>query len=498
MTKPIATLRELLGVLYARKFLIISIFIAIVCSGMAATLLIEPTFESSMKILVARDRIDPQVSPTENRPDLLRAEITDEEFNSELEILHSRQVLEAVVNELGLAQHQAPPPEGWLTAARARTAEIYRSLHRQSEPPPMERAIGRIMQNLEVVSIKKSRIIRVTYRDANPERAAQLLNTLYRKYADHHLKIHQNSRAAAVFHEQTEAFKSKLDEATEALKKFDVQTGVTSVTAQKEILLKQFYETQNLANTARTEMRETEQRVAALKSQLAAQPERIETEARTKYVLALDKMKEELLSLELQHTQLLQKYKPDHRLVKDIEQRIAQAREIIAREQQAPPQEKAVALNDLHRRLMNELLSAEANLNALTEREKSLSALASQYQARLMELDQKGFEKTELERTRTINEDAYLLYRKKAQEAEIVKALNQEKIVNVNLADAASVNYRPVNPRPLVNLMVLIIIGLIGGVAGALAIEQMNPVVRSAEGVRRQFGVEVLASIPKG
>ncbi len=85
--------------LFARKFLLIAIFLAVVTTGLAVTLMMEPTYESSMKILVTRDRIDPQVSAGDSRPDM-RVEISDEDFNSEMEILQGRQVLEAVITEL--------------------------------------------------------------------------------------------------------------------------------------------------------------------------------------------------------------------------------------------------------------------------------------------------------------------------------------------------------------------------------------------------------------
>jgi uncharacterized protein involved in exopolysaccharide biosynthesis len=496
MNKPGSAFRELLTVLFARKFLLSAIFLAVVITGMSVTMLIEPTYESSMKLLVARDRIDPQVSAGDSKADM-RAEISDEEFNSEMEILQSRQVLEAVVNELNLAQASDKKPSGWVAGLRSSVGNFYRSLHKQAEPPPMERVLNKISANLSVVPAKKSRIIKVSYTDSDPERAAQVLNTLYRKYADHHLKLHENSQAAQVFKNQTDEFGQKLSEATEALKRFDAQHGVTSVATQKDLLLKQFYDTQSLANTARTEILETEKRIATLKAQLETQPERIETEARTKYVTALDKMKEEVLKLELQRTELRQKYKPNERPVREIEERITQAKETLAREEKSPPQERAVMLNETHRRLMNELLSAQANLTALTEREKSLAATATQYQARIIELDQKGIEKSDLERTRTVTEDDYLLYRKKAREAEIINALNREKILNVNLADAASVNYKPVSPKLMTNLVVFIVIGLIAAMAGALLAERINPVVRSAESVRRQLGMEVLASIPE-
>jgi uncharacterized protein involved in exopolysaccharide biosynthesis len=496
MNQSTGTLRELLTVLYARKLLVAVIFILIVAAGVGVTLLMEPTYESSMRILVARDRIDPQVSAAESRTEP-RAEISDEEFNSELEILQSRQVLEAVITELNLAQTAAAEPQGWLAQWRASAARSYRSLHNQAEPTPMEHALNQISANLAAVPVKKSRVIKVSYRDSDPERAAKLLNTLYRKYADHHLQLRQNSQAAQVFQDQTEAFNQKLNQTTEALKRFDAQHGLTNVASQKELMLQQFYSTQSQANAARTEILETEQRIAALKAQLEAQPERVETEARTKYVTALDRMKEELLKLELQRTELLQKYKPDQRPVREVEERIAQAKDMLAREEQTPPQERAVALNDVHRRLMNDLLSAQANLTALIEREKSLASLAAQYQVRLTELDQRGFEKGDLERTRTLTEEAYMLYHKKAQEAQIVSALNREKIVNVNLADAASVNYKPVSPKPFTNLAVSIVVGLIASLTAALIAERISPVARSEESIRRQLGLEVLASIPE-
>ncbi len=491
------TLRELLAVILARKLLVGTVFLSVVVSGMAATLMMKPAYQSSMKLLVTRERVDPRVSPAAKDAELPRAEISDEEFNSEMELLKSRQVLEAVVRELGLDQEAATKPTGLIATWRARFSDYYRKWHRQPEPTPMERAINHLADNLEIVPVKKSRIIKVSYTGNEPQRTAQVLNTLYRKYADHQVQLRQQAQAAQVFQQQSEAFGQKLAEATEALKRFDAANGLTITEAQKDLLLREFYQTQSQANAARTEIQETEKRIAVLKSQLETQPERIESEVRTKYVSALDKMKEELLTLELQRTQLLQKYKPDHRLIQDLEQRIAQAQEMIAREEQTPPQERAYQLNELHRRLMNELLSAQANLTALIEREKSLSALATQYQARLLELDQKSFEKQDLERTRAVNEDAYLLYRKKAQEAEISNALNREKIVNVSLADAASVNYRPVSPRPLVNLAVLVLAGLITAIGSALTLEQLNPVVRTEEGLRHQFGLEVLASIPE-
>src|SRR5262245_30108737 len=453
---------DLFRMLYSRRLLLFGLFFTIVCAGMVVTFLLPPTYESAMKILVERDRIDPQVTPADRGSDVLRSEYTAEEFNSEMEILQSRTVIESVVRRLGLDKQDAP---GWPERQIARLGDLYRSLHQQAAPDATERAVTRPTKRLEVYSVKNSRIIKVTYRDRNPERAAQALNELYRQYGEHHLRLRQSSKAANVFHEQSESFSQRLAEATEALKRFDAQNGVAANTAQRNLLLEQFQKVRADLDKARTEIREDEQRIAALKAQLGSQPERVESEARTKYVSARDKMKDEILTLDLQRTQLLQKYQPDHRLVKDVEERLAQARELLAREEQSPPQERTTVLNDIHRRLTNELLTAQANLTTLGERERSLTPLADQYKRLVAKFDMKSIERVDLERARAGNEEANTLYQKKARETDIVNALNQERVVNFSLAEAPGVNRRPVSPKPLINLAVLVVVGLMASVA---------------------------------
>jgi uncharacterized protein involved in exopolysaccharide biosynthesis len=174
----------------------------------------------------------------------------------------------------------------------------------------------------------------------------------------------------------------------------------------------------------------------------------------------------------MQTAQLRQKYQPGHRLVKETEERLAQARKLLAREEQTPPQEVSTMPNELYRRLTSELLAAESNLAALNERQQRLATLTKQYQAHLTTFEVKSLERAELERNRTVQEEAYLLYRKKAQEAEISNVMNQARIANISLAQPATINHKAVNPKPLLNLAVLTVIGLLAGVASVLTLER--------------------------
>src|SRR5262249_36554678 len=147
-----------------------------------------------------------------------------------------------------------------------RRGAFYRPFHHQAPPGATDQPRGKLTARVGACSIRNSRIIKVTYRDRNPERTAQVHNELYRPYGEHHLRLRQNSRAANVFHEQSVAFSQRLAEATEAIKHFDAQNGVAANTAQRNLLLEQFHKVQADLDKARTEIRETERRIAALKT----------------------------------------------------------------------------------------------------------------------------------------------------------------------------------------------------------------------------------------
>ncbi len=465
MTMPI-TLTDIGRVLLARQLLVFAVFAAVVAVGTLLTLRMPPRYQSTMKILITRDRLDPQVSSSDKTNEMMRGELTEEDFNSELEILQSRAVLEATALELGLGKTNGEPEPA------SRFGEWYRTLHKQAPATSFEQAVTRMGESLEAVPIKKSRILQVSYQDESPERAARVLQVLYQKYAEHHLRLNQNEKAAEVFRSQSGEFNRKLHEATEALKRFDLAHGFAGSPAQRELLLQQFYMLQQQLNATRTEKLETQQRLTTLQTQLAGTPERIESEVRTKYTGARDRIKDEILVLEMQAAQLRQKYQPTHRLVKETEERLAQARKLLEREEQTPPQETATMPNEIHRHLATDALSAQSNLAALTEREQRLTSLTKQYHEQIATFDVKSMERTELERTRTIQEEAYMLYSKKAQEAEISNVMNQAKIANISLAQPATVNHKAVSPKPLLNVAVLAVVGLLAGIATVLTLER--------------------------
>src|SRR5271168_2109254 len=92
------SLRDLLAPLFRRKRVLITTFLVAFSLVILAGILMPPEFTSHMAVLVNRERLDPLVT-TEAMPQMLNVSspLSEEEINSEAELLKSSDVLEKVV-----------------------------------------------------------------------------------------------------------------------------------------------------------------------------------------------------------------------------------------------------------------------------------------------------------------------------------------------------------------------------------------------------------------
>src|SRR5882672_6013957 len=101
VTSP--TLRDLLAVMFRQRRLVllsfISIFLSVLAYGVFA-----PSYQAHMNVLVRRGRVDPLVTPAPTpSPMFQRDEISEEELNSQVELLRDDEILRIVVQSSGVA-----------------------------------------------------------------------------------------------------------------------------------------------------------------------------------------------------------------------------------------------------------------------------------------------------------------------------------------------------------------------------------------------------------
>src|SRR5262249_39810639 len=102
------TVRDWAAVGFRHTRSIICSFLVVFGGVVFITWLTPARYESQMEILVKRERVDPIVTADKNTP-TMPADVTEQDVNSEVELLKSRDLLEKVAVSSGLTTQSERP-----------------------------------------------------------------------------------------------------------------------------------------------------------------------------------------------------------------------------------------------------------------------------------------------------------------------------------------------------------------------------------------------------
>jgi uncharacterized protein involved in exopolysaccharide biosynthesis len=461
-------LRDVATLMFRHKRLLSISFFTVVCLALCAALLLPRKYESSVKLLVERERADVVISPERN--DGYRGvseEISEAELNSELELLRTDDILRAVVLRTGLAGINP-------SAAK------------------VDQAVARLNASLHIEPINKSNIIGVTYRSTNPQLSANVLNTLTTLFLEKHLQVRRPNGQYQFFDQQAERYKQELAQ----VEKQVAASSVVSPQLLRDRTLEKLADLKAAAVGTNAEIAETERRIASLNDLETRTPERLVTERRTAdNPQLLQNLKSTLLTLQLNRDQLLAKYEPTYRPVQDLDRRIMDTRAAIELEESKPVREETTNQNTAYEWIRTEMAKAQAELQGLRGRQSADTRILSDYNEDLRNLNTHGMEEQDLLREAKSAEANYLLYSQKREEARISEELDQRKILNVVVVQSAFVPATHVHQRKK--------LAMLGGIAAlllsltvVLVSDFFDPRFRSSHELAAFLDVPVLAAIP--
>jgi uncharacterized protein involved in exopolysaccharide biosynthesis len=467
-TRRPVLLRDVVFLMFRHKWLLATSFFTIVLVAVGSALMLPLKYESSIKLLVQRERANIPISP--GRDDVDRGpaeEISEAEMNSELELLRTDDILRNVVLQTGLAGDHPSSKKIDLAAARLKS-------------------------NLHIEPINKSDIIGATYRSTDPQLSAKVLNTLVTLYFEKHLQVSRQTGELEFFDRQAEHYKRQLEQVEKKL----AASHIVSAQLSRDKMVDKVGNLKAAAAETEAAIAETEKRIASLKDLETRTPERLVTEKRTEdNPQLLQTMKSTLLTLQLSRDQLLAKYQPDYRPVLDINKSITDTQAAIALEESRPIRQETTNQNTAFEWIRTELARAEADLQGLRGRERADSRILASDDQDLHSLNADGIEEQDLLREVKAAEDNYLLYSQKREEARISGELDEKRIVNVVVVQSPSVPATHVHQRKK-----LVMLGVIAAVLLSLVLvlvaDFFNPRFRSLHELTDSLDLPVLAAIP--
>ena len=472
------TLRDLLSVGFRQKRLMINTFLGVFSLVILLAAMLPRKYQSEMKILVRHERADNMVTPDREQPMQLRTEVSDEELQSEAELLNSRDLLTKVVVACDLQKTGERSPSN-------------------QDDEHTSRAVVKLANALKVEPIKLTNLISVKYSSRDPQLAARVLNTLASLYLEKHLAMHRAPGEFEFFHEQAEQYGKALADEEAKLTNFSKEQGVINPALEKEISVRKLADVEADLKTTQATIAEDKQRIRKLEAQLGTLPSRETAQVRTSdNPQLMERMKTTLLDLELKRTDLLTKFEPAYRPVQEIEQQITQTKAAIAAAEKAPLRDETTDRDPTYEALRAELAKSQTDLASLEARASATASLVSSYKAEGEQLDSKELLHQDIVRAAKTDEDNYMLYLHKQEEARISDALDRQRISNVIVAEPAVVPLLP-QPRWLLALLLGGLVAALSSVVVAFAVDYWDPSLRTPEEVESLLGSPVVAAIPR-
>lgn len=485
------TLRDVLSLVFRHQRLMVFSFVGILLGAFLAAALQADRYEAGMKILVKRERVDPVVTPEASALPQLALGVTEEEVNSEVALLKSRDLLENVVRSCGL-QHQVNSASSRILAAMG----VRNGTETSQEDKRIAIAVRALQTKLDVDVVKKTNLIAVNYESPDPELAARVLTTLGTLYLEKHLAVHRPPGAFDFFQHETEGYRKELADAEARLVNFGHDESAVAPQLEKEVALQKLAEFEATLKQTQAAIAENQQRTRVLHEQSESIPTRMITQVRNADdATLLSQFRSNLLALELKRTELLEKFEPSYRPVQELDTQIAQTRDALATAERSQLHDQTTDRDPTYEMVREELAKANAEHAGLQARAEATALIVSSYRKNAQLLGSQEIVRSDLVRTVKATEDNYLLYLRRAEEARISDALDRRRIINVAIAESATVPPLPSNRRPFTVLVGMLLAALVS-VGLAFGSEYLDNTFRTPDEVRLFLDIPVLASMP--
>jgi uncharacterized protein involved in exopolysaccharide biosynthesis len=274
--------------------------------------------------------------------------------------------------------------------------------------------------------------------------------------------VHSSPGTYTFFKEQSEHRKNELEQAEKELGALaDKQNLISPLEQRHEVLVSSAGVERDLVAVEAQIREQTTREMAAARALQATDPRVTTTKRQLPNQGSVQSAHTMMNELQNKRTELLTKFNADDRLIKEVDEQIANTEKALKNATIIVATEEASDINPTWQKLQVERTDAALELAGLRSRAERLRAQIDAYRARAVTLAEAapGYE-TLLRRVADAREQ-YMLYGKKAEEARLAEALDKERISNVVLAEA------PVPPLASTRPSLLFVL-LVGGIAGLL------------------------------
>lgn len=468
------TTREVLSILFKEWRKLAGVFLGLALLVIGYSFTLTPYYEATTRLLVKSGR-EFQVRSDPNQPIASVPSTTKQEVvNSEIQILTSRDLIEAVINRIGV-NRLYPGSGGWFS----------------SDAGALEAAVRKFYADFKAAPVELANVIEITYRNPDRDLTVQALDTLVDLYQKKHAEMFSDPRYKFL-EQQTRQYQDQLDAITGKLTQIKNANSLFDVESQRAKLLDDRAAISTVLQQLHSQAVDARQRIDFLNARLKSTPPLVA--AGDSQADVVEQAKARLLELQLKAQQLRERYVGNVKPLQDTEQEIASVRQFISGPGAARKSwsQRNTAYDDM----VVALNRALADAAPLDQQIKLRTEQAAAIDERLRNLEEGGKALDDAQRERRTLEELVRTYRARYEEARINADLDPSNAFSVSVVQKAAAPARPAGPRHLPYALAGILIGLIGASGLLVYLLVFRETLITVESVERIIGVPVLASVP--
>jgi capsular exopolysaccharide synthesis family protein len=477
-------LLDRLAIVFKHVRLIAAIFAGVVSIAMLESYSATPMYQTTARVVIQDERSAAVAKLKSSESDYWQD--VELYLNTQYRVLQSRGLARRVVRHLPAA----PSPEpGTLVRAVSLPREAIHYLSRKStiaaakeEPPATDEtaaelaAIGEFLGGLEIVPVKGTRLVEITYSSPDPQYASLAANTLAREYVGQNLELKLSSTTATIDWLSTELGKQrqKVEAAERAMAEYQEAQNAMSLDDRQNIVIARLNSLNEAVTKAKTSRLQKEAAYRQLGNIRADQAGADNYPAIERNPI-IQEIKLQLANLTGEKARLSQRYGPLHPEMEKIEKQIDSS---VAR---------------LHAETAKALESIANDYRSAVVEERNLGGLLEDQKRQAIELNRKNITYSILEREA---ESERQVYNALLQQEKELRVVGNSRANNVQIMDEAEVPGGPYTPNHSRDWLMAVMFGLALGVAVAYAVDYLDDSVKLPDDVTQRLELPLLGLVP--
>lgn len=355
------------------------------------------------------------------------------------------------------------------------------------------------LKKLKVVEIRGTDILKVSYTDTDPKKAAAIANTLMTIYLENNILSHRaQAKAAREFiEEQLPKAEVVVSQSEEALRHFKEENKVVALDKEAESTVTVITDLQRQITTAQAQMADINAQAVIFQHRLGLNSQQAVVFAALSQSSGVQEVLKELQQVESQLATERSRFEDTHPKIASLQSRQATLQTVLQERITQTlgsqlPASGNLQMGSLQQDLTKELIVLESKRQGLANQLTTLSNAQTTYSRWARTLPRLEQKQRELERKLEASQTTYSQLLQRIGEIRVAE--NQ----NVGNAQILSQPLIPEKPASSAKLLYLAagLLAILAAAATAYVLEALDRSIKTVEQAKQMFGVPLLGVIP--